>query len=280
MDEELEQTILHDEHLLLGAKMGEGAFGRFVPLTYPSAGTGEHLLEGAALFDLAGHGSLLFSGASAPSFVDAAFAGKVLEIGQVSLEAVLTGDGALVSVALLARTGDAEYACWDVSGRGDALHAWLSFLSMVEQGGTRAFPDLTIEDASEALVPLLLWGDAATAVISDYLGDQALPDAGTVRNLNLDALGCLVATPRLNASPSFLVLVPPPYARVLWRSFLSFPVVVPCGRDELLELVSDALPSFEGALQEQGRVTTSQDVLESAGLIRKEPTFVGARGLS
>ena len=260
--------------------MGEGALGRLVPLSYPAATLGSPSTDGALLCDLTGHGSLLMSGPSSPQFVAAAFAGRLLAIGEVSLEAVLTGDGALVSVALLARTGDAEYACWDLTGTGDALHAWLSFLSNVEQGGSRVFPELSIEDASEALVPLLLWGNYASTVLSDYTANQAIPAAGTIASLNLDAIGCLVAAPRLGAEPAFLVLVPPRYARVLWRSFLSFPAVMPVGKLDLVSYVASLYPQL-GDLSVSGqRVVVSGAALAEAGLIREERNFVGARGLS
>jgi len=281
MDEELIRTILHDEHLLLGAVMGEGACGRSVPLSYPVVSAGERSFGEALLCDLTGHGSLLLSGASAPSFVSAAFAGRVLAVGEVAFEAVLTGDGAVVSIVLLARTGDAEYACWDLSGKGDALHAWLGFLARVEEGGVRAFPDLALEDAAEALVPLLLWGPEATNVLSDYLGTQLPPAPGTIANRNLDAIGCLVATLPEVGECGYLVLVPPRYARVLWRSFLSFPVVTPMGRRELVFAVSGLFPQLGGdAFVEGKRAVCPRDALVEAGLVRAEQTFVGARGLA
>ncbi|MBQ9004946.1 MAG: aminomethyltransferase family protein [Atopobiaceae bacterium] len=280
MDDELIRTILHDEHLLLGAVMGEGACGRSVPLSYPAASSADPHAQEAMLCDLSGHGSMLMSGASAPSFVAAAFAGKLLAVGEVAYEAVLTGDGALVAIVLLARTGDAEYACWDLSGRGDALHAWLGFLSAIEEKGVRAFPDLSIEDASEALVPLLLRGDGATAVLADYLADQEPPVPGTIANLNLDAIGCLVATLPTRGERGYLVLVPPRYARVLWRSFLSFASVVPVGHHELLATFAALFPQLEDAFVKTDRVVATRGALLGSGLARPDMTFVGARGLT
>ena len=280
MEDELIRTILHDEHLLLGAVMGEGALGRSMPLSYPSAGRGDAQDEGALLCDLSGLGSILLCGSSAPSFVAAAFAGKVLSVGEVAYEAVLTGDGSLVSVVLLARTGDAEYAFWDLSGRGDALHAWIRFLSEVEQGGNRAFPDIEVEDAAEALVPLLLWGKEATAVLTDYLGDQEPPVPGTVANRNLDALGCLVATLPTRVEHGYLVLVPPRFARILWRSFLSFTTVVPVGKQGIVSTFGKLFPRLGDTFGGQDRIVIPKEALLDEGLVRQDMTFVGARGLS
>lgn len=273
------KSILHDEHLLLGALMADGADGRTHALHYLSSAD----MQGDALTllsDLTGLGSRLIYGAGSEAFVSAAFAGERLAIGEVSVEAVLAGDGALVSVALLARTGDAEYACWDLCGRGDVLSSWLSFLAGIEQKGIRAFQDVQIEDASEALVPLLLWGPEATSVLCDYLHGQTPPEPGTVRNLTLDAIGCLVAHPMLDNQPCYLVLVPPRSARVLWRSFLSFTSVTPVGTQGLLTRVATTLPTIAPACESGDRVIVAGKELKRAGLVRSDPSFVGARSLA
>ncbi len=276
----MDNSLLHDEHVLLGAATDEGVDGRSMPTSYPTSDVRGAFADGAALIDLTGLGSRLISGTSAEAFVNAAFTCRSLTVGEVALTAVLTGDGALASIALLARTGDREFACWDLLGRGDILFAWLGFVAGVEQGGQRAFPDVVLEDASEALVPLLLWGPQAPAVLADYLRDQELPEVGRIDGYALDDIGCLVASLPLGKGDCYLVLVPPRYARVLWRSFLSFAVVAPVAPADLLARLVEVLPHLAGLPMSMGKLTITKDELAKAGLIRDTLDFVGARGLT
>lgn len=276
--DELGKVLLHDEHLLLGAKLGLGADERQAPRSY--AGVDEHMAfdECVALVDLSGLGSRLITGHAASALVSAVFAGRELAIGQMAPEVALTGDGGIASVALLARTGTQEYACWDLAGRGDILSSWLAFVAAIEQRGVRPFDGCQIEDASDALVPLLLWGPQAPNVLSDYLGDQTLPERGTIASRMFDRIGCLVGAPALDDTPCYLVLVPPLYARVLWRSFLSFQSVSPVGIDAFVQRIAKGYPFLAAA--GETRLAATRQQLESSGLLRREHTFIGARGLS
>jgi aminomethyltransferase len=179
----------------------------------------------------------------------------------------------------VARTGTEELACWDLAGRGDILSSWLAFVAGIEQRGVRPFDGCEVEDASEALVPLFLWGPQASNVLSDYLGEQTVPGKGTVTNRTLDRIGCLVATPDFGETPCHLVLVPPLYARVLWRSFLSFQSVSPVGMRALVREVASRYP-FLAPAEGEDRLTATRQELAYHGLLRSEPTFIGARGLS
>lgn len=276
--DELGKVLLHDEHLLLGAKLCLGADERQAPRSY--AGVDERVAfdESVALVDLSGLGSRLITGDAASALVSAVFAGRELAIGQMAPEVALTGDGGIASVALLARTGTQEYACWDLAGRGDILSSWLAFVAAIEQRGVRPFDGCQIEDASDALVPLLLWGPQAPNVLSDYLGDQTLPERGTIASRMLDRIGCLVGAPALDDTPCYLVLVPPLYARVLWRSFLSFQSVSPVGIDAFVQRIAKGY-AFLAAAGET-RLAATRQQLETSGLLRREQTFIGARGLS
>lgn len=272
--------ILAAEHALLGSVAAPE--GQVPHVQSYGLGPGERVAhrEGVALVDLSGMSAHLMNGAASPSFVSAAFAGPHLSVGECAFEAVLLGDGSIASVALLARSGDAEYVCWDLSARADVLAGWLSFLSSVEQGGVSPFAGVTLEDVEKHLVPLLLWGPQAPAVLADYLGSQTLPGRGSVAHLMLDRIGCLVVTPDLGDTPAYLVLVPPRVARVLWRSFLSFPVVTPMGRTAFMEGLEDALPWFAEVAEVQDKLAISSKKLSEWGLVRDDGTFVGARGLA
>ncbi|MDO5708938.1 MAG: hypothetical protein Q4G41_02355 [Coriobacteriales bacterium] len=277
--EDLDRTILHDEHLLLSAHFAEASDGRQAPLRYVGIDDQHAFDEGVALVDLSGMGSRLISGEVAPSLMRTVFAGHDLTIGDTWPQVALTGDGSIAGLALVARTGDGEYAFWELTGRGDILTAWVAFVAGIEQRGIRPFAGTEIEDASTALVPLLLWGPQATAVLRDYTGTQDLPERGTIRNIMLDRIACLVGTVPLDDHPCYLVLVPPQAARILWRSFLSFQVVMPVGMEGLINRVTKLYPFMAVSLEGDGRLLAPRKQLIDAGVMRIEQDFIGARGL-
>ena len=272
--------ILHDEHLLLGGQMAEAAGGLLAPQRYEGVDEAAAFAEGVALVDLSGMGSCLVTGPAASALCNAVFAGRTLDLGEVACELALLGDGAIASLALLARTGRDELACWDLAGRGDTLISWMGFVAAIEQQGVRPFDGCELDDAAEALVPLLLWGPQATNVLADYLGEQLPPGPGTIANRKLDRIACLVATPQLGEQPCHLVLVPPAYARVLWRSFLSFQTVSPVGLEALVEQVKTVYPFLQGSGEAADRIACPRKQLESLGLLREDGSFIGARGLA
>jgi aminomethyltransferase len=78
-----------------------------------------------------------------------------------------------------------------------------------------------------------------------------------------------------------MVLVPPAFARVLWRSFLSFTYVTPVGREALRSwALGTKLGDVVGWLEQQDRVQVPRQELISRGLVRADGGFVGERGLS
>lgn len=277
----LAESPLYAEHLLLGASFDEEE-----PLLAAPPHYGDPALErasfaeGCALSDLSGMTGILVSGQGADTFVAAACAQQALAVGECAFGAVVTGDGSIASVPLVARTGDAEYLVWDASERGLMLHPWLHFLSDIEQNGYRPFGSVAVEDASDALVPLLLWGPHAQTVLADYVPSaDALPPQGHIANVRLDRIECLVANLPKTSELCYLVLVPPAAARVLWRSFLSFAVVEPVGTVSLGLQLRDTLPWMAAVLGEESRLELALEQLVAWELAREEGGFVGERAL-
>jgi aminomethyltransferase len=193
---------------------------------------------------------------------------------------VLSGDGSLIALPYVARTGDAEYLLWDPTERGAALSAWLSFLAGIEQQGVRAFDNVAVEDVSGSLHPLLLCGAQAPAVLADYLAEgEACPAAGTVCAVSLDRMQALVAGVPLANLTCYLMLVPPQQVRVLWRSLLSFASVEPMGSEGLDRLVGRRLP-WHRRMAEPGQLAPSRAELEDWGVLHAPDGFVGVRGLA
>lgn len=268
--------VLYHEHLLLGAKFGDNS----VVERYGSETDASIMPKGAVLTDVSDMSMLLFAGDPASSFATTAFAGNLLEAGECSFQAVLSGDGSLVSIPLLARTGASEYVVADLSARGDVLDGWLSFLSAVEHEGVAPFASIETEDVAGTHVALLLAGPAAAYVLGDYMsgGRPALPAPGKIEQCLLDRIPCIVAHPFVNELDAYLLLVPPVHAVPLWRSLLSFTEVAPIGRTSLQRIAHSKLP-WSQRLQTADAVWLTREDLTSANLVRNAQDFVGARGL-
>ncbi len=261
----MSKSELHEEHLVLGARMGDWN-GVEAPLAYPAGDARAALSEGAALVDLSGATMLFSSGEPAEAFAGAVFAGDALSVGECSIQAALVGDGSLAAAPLVARTGEHEYLAFDVSERGETLFA--------------PYAGLDCDDVSGKLVPLALWGAGANAVLSDYAQEGELPGLGQVANPALDGrIPTIVSCLELLGATCYLLLVPPAMARVMWRSLLSFESVTPVGVDGARELLREALP-WASRLSAGERVELTRAELSGAGLMRDGGGFIGERGLA
>lgn len=266
-------TLL-EEHLALGAHFDDGR------VTHYDREEGSETAP-VRLADLTHMDMLLVCGASAEAFAGAAFAGERLAIGTCAFEPVFTGDGSLVAVPLVARTGNSEYVAFDATPRAEVLSGWLSFLAEVEsKDGYRPYEGLSIEGVTATHAVLLLEGTGAPRVLADYLKDQPLPAPGTCRQVRLDALEAIVVTLPAASTPCYLLLVAPRHARVLWRSILSFPEVAPVGMSTLQHVLGRrlswlALTGTTDAIPAEAH----RQALAAGGLVRDAADFVGARAL-
>lgn len=275
-------SVLRQEHELLGGLIQEeGAL--LGPVRYVDKDVELAVFDGGtALVDLTGMDMQLVSGAPASAFCEAACAGPRLSVGTCALEACLLGDGSVASIPLLARTGVSEYLVLDASSRMDVLFSWLGFVAHIEQGGMRPYEGLAVPDETESLVPLVLSGPTASAVLADYVpGDthRGLPGASEVANLDLDGhITTIVCTLDL-PQPTYLVLVPPAYARVVWRSLLSFGSVTPVGHAALRTWMARGVAVLSH-LSDPDRLTIGERELRTSGVVREGADFIGARGLA
>lgn len=275
---EQKRSILHTELEYLGAQFSTSTEGFNLPQSFYGEKPLEEALKDCALIDLSGIGYTLVSGTSAQNFVEAVFAGKQLEVGETSFECALTGDGSLSSIGLLARSGQNEYVVLDASERSLVLEEWLSIIASVEQNGIVPYAEVSLEDATPLLTPLLLAGKKAKKVLMDYLGEQQLPEDSKLCNLMLDqTIPALVANVSTKKVPAYLVMVPPVHTVILFRSLLSFEMVHPLGHKQLIEGLKTYLPWFS-ELATNTKVVLAKDKLEGWGLLRASDDFIGARG--
>ena len=275
---EQKRSILHTELEYLGAQFSTSTEGFNLAQSFYGEKPLEEALKDCALVDLSGISYTLVSGAVAQNFVEAVFAGKQLEVGETSFECALTGDGSLSSIGLLARSGQNEYVVLDASERSLVLDEWLSIIASVEQNGVAPYAEVSLEDATPLLTPLLLAGKKAKKVLMDYLGEQKLPEDSKLCNLMLDqTIPALVANVSTKKVPVYLVMVPPVHTVILFRSLLSFETVHPLGHKQLIEGLKTYLPWFS-ELASNTKVVVAKDKLESWGLLRASDDFIGARG--
>lgn len=276
------EAPLYHEHLLLGGIFDEEDALLAAPLRYGGSEEGaerEAHASSCGLTDLSGMSITLVSGERADAFAHAVCACEPLPVGSGAFGAVVTGDGQVAGIPLVTRTGDHEYLICDVTERGLAILPWMSFLANIEQQGYRPFEGVCVEDVSDSLHPLLLWGPMASRVLADYLESAAdLPLAGNVAQVTLDQRihALAISVPMTNQEPCYLLLVPPASARVLWRSFLSFGDVTPVGTDALAHAGREQLTWLHKLLDGE---MLPHDMLRAAGLVRSEPDYVGARAL-
>ena len=275
---EQKRSILHTELEYLGAQFSTSTEGFNLAQSFYGEKPLEEALRDCALVDLSGISYTLISGAVAQNFVEAVFAGKQLEVGETSFECTLTGDGSLSSIGLLARSGQNEYVVLDASERSLVLEEWLSIIASVEQNGVAPYVEVSLEDATPLLTPLLLAGKKAKKVLMDYLGEQQLPEDSKLCNLMLDqTIPALVANVSTKKVPAYLVMVPPVHTVILFRSLLSFEMVYPLGHKQLIEGLTTYLPWFS-ELASNTKVVVAKDKLEGWGLLRASDDFIGARG--
>ena len=275
---EQKRPILHTELEYLGAQFSTLTEGFNLAQSFYGEKPLEEALKDCALIDLSGIGYTLVSGTSAQNFVEAVFAGKQLEVGETSFECALTGDGSLSSIGLLARSGQNEYVILDASERSLVLDEWLSIIASVEQNGVAPYAEVSLEDATPLLTPLLLAGKKTKKVLMDYLGEQKLPEDSKLCNLMLDqTIPALVANVSTKKVPAYLVMVPPVHTVILFRSLLSFETVHPLGYKQLIEGLKTYLPWFS-ELASNTKVVVAKDKLEGWGLLRASDDFIGVRG--
>jgi len=260
------------EHGYLGASLEDGRVASYLNET-PL----DEALQGACVYDLTGSLYRFVSGEDAQGFMETLCAGTRLPAGSSAFSAVLTGDGALVSVPFIVRGGASEYMVIDPGRRRAMLDAWMGFARSIEQDGVMPFEQASIEDASSLLVPLLVCGTRARELLGDYTADAVLPGPGCVASVAFDGVPCVLAALDERLGDAFIVFAPPAFSVRLFRSFLSFTYAHPQGMASL-ERFMGRLP-WQGQLAGDDRVIVGRDALSAWGIVRPDAGFIGSRGL-
>ncbi len=127
----------------------------------------------AFVVDVSVAGTLRISGADAEAFLRIVCASDLkatAKLGGLALTLVLNSEGEIIDLVFLMRTGDAEYLMLTNPTNTDEVCEWLSAHAAIEDDAGRVFSDVTVEDQSDAMAALMLFGAASTKIHDDLIG--------------------------------------------------------------------------------------------------------------
>ncbi|MDR2493311.1 MAG: hypothetical protein LBD25_07665 [Coriobacteriales bacterium] len=228
-------------------------------------------------------GKIRIAGDAAARFVQAMTTvegARLAQLGNVAPALVLTGEGEVIDVVTVARSGDAEYMLVTSSETAREAAAWLGAHAALADDESAVFEGLEITDETEKLACVSLFGPPAPAVLEE-LG-ASLPDAddsvgvGSLTVASLDGIPALVLRYPLLPEGHHEVFCAPAHLDALEHVLLSFPELDPLPAAEYAALRRKAGTWFEGAQEAAYR---HPDTPALAALLRPGLDFVGARSL-
>lgn len=274
--------ILYDEHVVLGANFSLDEAGCEHVMSYPHQSSDTTDSKDLAdheccIADMSGVFYRVISGVDAQAYVSMLSATDHAGIGDTRLSCVLSGDGSVISYPYIAHSGDNEYVILDTSARSQTLDMWMDFVQHIKQDTYEPFAHVHIETYDEKLVPIALYGNGVNQLLLDYIPqDSAIFDNHRVDVISLDShITCLCLHPHQSW---YLLFVPAKYARLMWRSFLSFLYVKPQPYHHACDYFCAGLPD-ELNVNSNDKLTLTYRVLKNYNLVRSDTSYIGAREL-
>lgn len=170
----LKQTVFHDRHVALGAKIVE--FGGWeMPVLYPTGIIGEHLAtrKGAGLFDVSHMGRFIVRGPGALNFLQHVLTNnaEALDIRTAGAQYTLipTQTGGAVDDAYLYRFVEEEYLL--VVNAANREKDWDHLKPFLKD-----FEDVELIDLSEDIIMLALQGPTSRSLMEDIIESGPLPE--------------------------------------------------------------------------------------------------------
>ncbi|MCD8200329.1 MAG: hypothetical protein LUD25_05210 [Coriobacteriaceae bacterium] len=124
----------------------------------------------AFVVDVSVAGTLRISGADAEAFLQVACASDLSateKLGGLAKTLVLNSEGEIIDLVFLMRTGDAEYLMLTNPTNTEEVCEWLTAHAAIEDDDGRVFADVTVEDQSDAMAALMLFGTASPQIHAD-----------------------------------------------------------------------------------------------------------------
>ncbi len=269
----MKKTVLHDEHVKLGAKMTEYA-GYHMPVQYTSLKE-EHLAvrEQAGVFDVSHMGEIVVLGPQATDFLDVVFTNNIraLTANQVQYGFFLYDHGGVVDDLLIYKINDEHYFLVVNAANKDKDFAWLE---------TQA-KDFNVEvlDKSPYYSELAIQGPQAEAMLQTHTSDDlSRITFFTFDDVNLEGKTFMVSRTGYTGEDGFEIYGEHTDIKMLFkRLLLNHEALKPCGlgaRDTLRFEV--ALPLYGHEISEA--ITPLEAGYKFAVHLDK-PTFIGKDAL-
>ncbi|MFC1783070.1 glycine cleavage system aminomethyltransferase GcvT [Planctomycetota bacterium] len=170
--EQLKQTVFHDRHVALGAKMVEFV-GWDMPIQYPSQIVQEHLAtrNNAGLFDVSHMGRFIFRGTEALAFLQHVLSNNSagLEVNQCQYTIIPNERGGAVDDSFLYRFYEDEYLL--VVNGANLEKDWDHFQSVLPQ-----FKQVEMTDKTQELAMVSLQGPRSREIMLDVIEEGMLPE--------------------------------------------------------------------------------------------------------
>jgi hypothetical protein len=226
-------------------------------------------------------GRIRLSGASAALFIHTMTTVDISsldEVGAAAAALILTGQGEIIDLVILARTGDTEYMLTTHPATKDEVFAWLEAHAELSDEAGSVFSQLELEDKTKDLKTVAVYGPAAHCIVNDLAGGEL--DAALLGRCvglcELDGLPAFVFSYPLLEGGYFELSVAPNCAPSLEHLLLSFSEIDPDSWEEYCAKRQAARTWFSGAEQSEYR---RPDSPELSALMRTTRDFVGARAL-
>lgn len=224
MSEALKRTPLHDEHVVLGARMVPFA-GWEMPVQYAGI-IEEHraVRSSAGIFDVSHMAEFRVFGFGAFDFLQRMLTNdlsRISELTHAQYTLMLDENGHIIDDLIVYHTGDLEYLIIANASNAATDFAWLT---------QHAPDDVELVDESDRTALVAVQGPEAIRIVSELAGaDWEPPARFTIREASLDTMPALVARTGYTGEDGVEIVCRAADAPVLWRALLSFPEVTPAG---------------------------------------------------
>ncbi|MEJ5919980.1 MULTISPECIES: glycine cleavage system aminomethyltransferase GcvT [unclassified Corynebacterium] len=218
--EEPRRSVLHDEHVALGAEM-RNIGGYLVPMKYSSE-LQEHcaVREAVGVFDLSLMGVIKVTGPDAPSFLAHTLisAIKPLALGKAKYTMIVQEDGGIIDDLIIYRLGVEEFMLVQNAGNFDDVLATLR----ERVGGY----DVSIEDGSRTNSVIAIQGPKAAKLMRRVVPQDSHATLDALRyysctHLEVAGVEMIVARTGYTGEDGFEVFPPVDQAVSVWRALLA-----------------------------------------------------------
>lgn len=269
MSETIKQTILHDLHVEMGAKMVAFA-GYDMPVQYPLGVMAEHkhTRESAGLFDVSHMGQVVIAGADPARAIESLIPGDIqgLAAGEMRYSFLTSPSGGILDDLIVTRREGDLFVVVNAACKEQDIRLLTDGLK-----GQASVTEL----ADRALIALQ--GPKAAEVLSKFVPEVALMPFMSFKAVSFDGVDCFVTRSGYTGEDGYEISMPNEHAVALTRKLLAEDAVEAIGlgaRDSL---------RLEAGLCLYGHDITEKTTPVSAGLLwaigkrrREEGGFPGA----